>query len=109
MTTTEIAHHDEEWRDIPGPLFGSFQASSLGRIRSLDRTRIQRMRDGSMQPVSYPGRVLRPHVNKTNGYPMINVSTPAMGSKQFTVHELVCRAFHGPRPDLHQVAHNDGI
>lgn len=49
------------------------------------------------------GRVLRP--GRRSGYLSIHVT----GGKNALVHQLVCIAFHGPRPTpTHQAAHNNG-
>lgn len=94
MTREEV----EIWRDIPG-YEGAYQASSLGRIRSVPRRgqRIGRL---------YGGRVLIPN----SAGPRLLV-TLSVGNqvKTIAVHKLVCLAFHGPRPEGKQVvAHWDG-
>lgn len=73
---------EEEWRPIPG--LNGYQASSLGRVRSLDRyLRLRR---------------------SPNGYWVVTVS-----GKNRTVNWVVCSAFHGPPPtESHQSAHWDG-
>jgi hypothetical protein len=82
----------EEWRGIPG-YEGKYQASSLGRIRSVDHyvTRLVK------------GRVLRPRIRK-EGYPIVTIS----GAGPKDVHSLVALAFHGPRGEGQQVRHLDG-
>lgn len=90
----------EEWRDIascPG-----YQASSLGRIRSLDR---QIHRKDGRQRFSR-GRVLRFSLADRYGrlYPFVNV--PPRGPTK--VHLLVLEAFEGPHPaDLPFGLHRD--
>lgn len=73
----------ESWKSIPG--HSAYEASSQGRIRSIDRTIIRK--DG--KPLRIKGLVLK-ECTTSRGY--INCS---IGS----VHVLVCLAFHGPRPD----------
>lgn len=88
---------EEEWRSIPG-YEGSFEVSSLGRIRRLDR--IVTRKDG----ITYllKGK-LRKHTIASNGYP---VTSPL--NKNMTVHRLVAKAFI-PNPDnLPLVLHEDG-
>lgn len=90
----------EEWRDIPG-YEGRYQASNLGRIRSLDRrvnichgaTRLMR------------GRVLKPSGTKRN--PRLSVVLDK-GKPCSFVHQLVARAFLGPQPKDQDVRHLDG-
>ncbi len=93
--------HDEEvWKDIPG-YEGRYQASNLGRVRSLDRrvnichgaTRLMR------------GRVLKPAGSKRDPHLYVVLGHGAMGSP---VHQLVARTFHGPCPDGQEVRHLDG-
>lgn len=91
---------DEVWKDIPG-YEGRYQASSLGRIRSLDRrvnichgaTRLMR------------GRVLRPAGSKRDPHLYVVLGHGAAGSP---VHQLVARTFHGPCPPGQEVRHLDG-
>lgn len=90
----------EQWRDIPG-YEGRYQASNLGRIRSLDRrvpcahgaTRLMR------------GRVLKPAGSKYNRHLMVVLGHGKNGSP---VHQLVAHAFLGPRPEGQEVRHLDG-
>lgn len=84
---------NEEWRDIPG-YEGRYQASNLGRIRSVDRyvTRF------------FPGKILTPRIRKAGYW-----TVPISGSGPKDVHRLVALAFHGKptEPGL-QVRHLDG-
>ena len=87
----------EEWRDVPG--FAGYQASSHGRIRSVDRT----LSDGRLAG----GVVLAP-TEDDNGYLRVTLSA---GGRQRTrpVHVLVALAFKGPRPRGREVRHLDGV
>ena len=91
--------HKEIWKDIPE--YPGYQASSLGRIRSLDR----RVPCKSKTRV-HKGRVLK-QASHPNGYllcaPCINGKVRAA-----YVHHLVMRAFVGPLPEGCWTAHNDG-
>lgn len=96
MTSTSC----EIWKDIPG-YEGKYQASNLGRIRSLDRrvniahgaTRLMR------------GRVLRPAGNKHDPHLFVVLGHKAHGSP---VHQLVARTFLGPPKKGQEVRHLDG-
>ena len=76
----------EEWRQVPG--FCDFEVSSLGRLRS----------------PRWGGEPREGRVDKTTGYRRILLTNRA----RFYVHYLVVLAFVGPRPERHQVAHENG-
>jgi hypothetical protein len=95
---------EEVWRDIPGHE-GRYQASSLGRIRSLDRTVTQLGRWGRPFTRKLKGQVLRPAGNKYNPHPYVVLGHGHAGSP---VHQLVAAAFLGPRPEGCDVRHIDG-
>jgi hypothetical protein len=77
----------------------NYEASSLGRVRSVDRTFI----DSIGRQYSLPGVVLRP--TRQGRYLKV-----ALGADNtIAVHIVVCSAFHGPRPaGKHGVAHGNG-
>lgn len=87
----------ETWRDIPG--HAGYQASSLGRIRSLDRF-------DSIGRIAV-GRVLRAS-NNAKGYPCIGIRGASGARKTTAVHKLVALAYIGPVPAGKEVAHGDG-
>ena len=84
----------EEWRDIPG-FEGIYQASNLGRIRSVDR-------------IDSGGRSLKGKVRKLKtdrrGYQQVHLSKDGEG-KRFLVHRLVYTAFNGEIPEGMEVNH----
>ena len=85
----------EEWQNVPG-YEGMYQVSDLGRVRSLDRvdTSGKRRRGKAMSPsVQAGGRYFEVHLSKGNR------------SRTWAVHQLVARAFFGPRPEGHEVCH----
>jgi hypothetical protein len=88
---------DEGWQPIPG--FEGYEASTLGRIRSVDRVIGDGRRAGGMVLVAtedYAG-YLRVTLRRS-GKPVTKL-----------VHQLVCSAFHGPRPRGKEVRHLDGV
>lgn len=95
---------DEVWKDIPGYV-GSYQASSLGRIRSLDRTITQVSCKGRPFTRRLKGRVLRPAASKRD--PHLRVVLYHYGPG-FPVHKLVASTFLGLCPDGCEVRHIDG-
>lgn len=82
----------EEWRDIPGRE-GCYQASSLGRVKSLPRSRT-------------PGGILKEY--NRSGYPSVTLSSPTTGGKFELVHRVILLTFVGPCPDGHEGLHRDG-
>ncbi len=82
----------EIWRDIPG-FENAYQASNLGRVRSLP--------GGHRQ-----AKVLRPNLTRKGYFKFI----PRVNGKSYTVevHVAVATAFYGPRPPGMEVAHNNG-
>jgi len=88
---------DEGWQPVPG--FEGYEASTAGRIRSVDR----QLSDGR-----WAGGVVLAATEDDNGYLRVTLST---GGRKRTkqVHVLVCLAFHGPRPKGREVRHLDGV
>jgi hypothetical protein len=88
---------DEEWRPVVG-YEGSYEISSLGRIRSIRYGRI---------------KLLVPAVQLRGKYLRVCLSTYCGGihrQQSFALHRLVLIAFKGPCPQhLHEGAHLDGV
>ncbi len=97
---------DEVWRPIPGAK-GIYEASSLGRIRSVDRI-IERVgRHGAVHQVNQPGRTLRPWFDG-NGYQVVYICVDGARTA-VNVHRLVAQAFlEGDGKGL-DVNHIDGV
>jgi hypothetical protein len=91
----------EEWRQIPGN--PNYEASNLGRIRSVDR--YVTTRAGVKKFMR--GRVLRPgRHSDAHPYPYVNVY--GKGKSNVGVHVLVALTFIGPRPEGQYVCHKNG-
>lgn len=100
----------EIWKDLP-EWEGLYQVSSLGRVRSVPRTKRHKSKLGVWFEMPLKGRVLRPGTHE-KGYKIVALSDLATGRKPRTyrVHRLVCLAFHGePEGDRCEAAHNNGI
>ena len=78
---------NEEWRDVVG-YEGLYQVSDQGRVKSLDRTFIDKI--GRERYVKE--RILKPVLTH---YGYLRIDLCASGKrKMFSVHRLVCQAFH---------------
>ena len=80
----------EEWRSVPG-YEGRYEVSNLGEVRSYATGRLR--------------VVVAPVAKNGYRYAFLTQDGKRVGR---TVHQLVCLAFHGPRPDGMQVRHLDG-
>jgi hypothetical protein len=90
----------EEWKSIPG-YEGLYEASSLGKIRSVDRTAW----NGHKHHIA-KGKILKVNYCGPMGYG--NVALCRNGKpKTFRVHALVALTFHGARPEGLHVGHKD--
>lgn len=85
----------EEWRKIPG--YPNYMASSLGRIKSLERKVWNRFAH-----VTKPEKILDGHIHQ-EGYFRVKVNN----SHKF-IHVLVGEAFCDPDPNRHFFNHKDG-
>ena len=94
----------EIWKDIPG-YEGRYQASSLGRIKSLNRF-ITRPHPRSKAPTKYyvRERILR-NVVGSHGYYVVGLGRQ---NNQKT-HRLIALTFLGQCPDNHEVRHLNGV
>lgn len=94
----------ELWKDIPG-YEGRYQASTEGRIRSVDRIVYSKNRYTSKSfPRQLKGLVLRPGPMKS-GHLSVVLGKGASGSP---VHQLIARTFIGPPPEGQEVRHKNG-
>ena len=89
----------EEWRDVEG-FEGSYQVSSLGRARSLDRV--------NSRGWQIKGKILSTTPD-TGGYPMFMANGGPRKRTPIRVHQAVARAFIGPRPGKLDVRHANGV
>lgn len=84
----------EEWKDIVG-YEGLYQASNLGRVRSLDYHRTGKV------------RIMRPSNGGTNKSYLHIGLTKDKKLKTISVHRLVWEAFNGPIPEGYEINHLD--
>ncbi len=101
-----MAIDTEEWRPIPSLAY--YEASSFGRIRSLDRKRPFRSRWGMLTERFHHGKVLNLK-HRDNGWGGIYWSFYADGGGYVQVNRAVAEAFHSAPPSpSHEAAHLDG-
>ena len=91
---------EEVWKPIPGHKW--YEASNLGRIRSIDRVVFYKSGRRGGMPTIYRGRILR-QFKSTNG----RLVTCLGGPPHKYVSRLVALAFLGRIPDGHHVCHNN--
>jgi hypothetical protein len=93
---------DEAWKPIPSAR--GYEASSLGRVRSIERL-VSRKNQSAAQR---KGKVLSEQTQR-NGYRTVVVGRNDRGAPQTrSVHRLVAEAFFGPCPAGLEVCHNNG-
>ena len=91
----------EEWKDIPG-YEGRYQASSLGRIKSLARSGT-RSNGRIFRTVE---KILRQSKSGQGGYSMVCLSDSSLKQRLCLVHRLVLQTFVGPCPAGMQACHS---
>lgn len=91
-----MADH-EVWKPIPG--HKGYEASDLGRVRSLDRWVVYK--DG--RRVLHQGRILR-QFTLWSGYKTTHLGAQSMNNY---IHHLVARAFLGETPKGLEICHGD--
>ena len=92
----------EIWKDIKG-FEGLYQASNLGRIKSLERFR--KGKNGSL--VSVKEKILKPKLSH-NGYYQVALFKNSI-RKFYLIHRLVFEAFNSTIPEGMQVNHINEI
>ena len=87
---------NEEWKDIP-EYEGLYQASNLGRVKSIKRIDALGRR--------LKGKILKLQINRT-GYYIVALSKNSI-VKKYQVHRLVYEAFNGQIPEGYEINHLD--
>lgn len=91
----------ETWKPIPG-YEGQYEASNIGRVRSLDRVAIHK--NGFRQRIR--GRMLVVVHNKS-GYATVSLCRDGK-ARRVVIHRLVLEAFVGPKPPGQVTRHLNG-
>lgn len=95
----------EVWKDVVG-FEGAYQVSDLGRVRSLTRTIVGSKPCQASRTIK--GRLLKLNASSSVGYLMADLTAPGGVRQNSCVHDLVLRAFVGPRPEGMEGCHGDG-
>lgn len=95
----------EEWKAIAG-YEGLYEASSLGRIRSVERI-VQAVRGGTSFMMRWKSVILKQSYGKPRRYRLVTLSRESV-EKKFRVHRLVAIAFLPNQSRLPDVDHIDG-
>lgn len=110
MTTPDTlpacGHHGEtfeHWAPIP-EFLGQYEASCIGRIRSIDR--VVRRPSGFTQ--KWRGQLISTRQSNRDGYRITYLRTADGVERRRTVHTLVAAAFYGPRPEGMVTRHLNG-
>ena len=88
---------EEIWKDIP-EWEGIYQASTLGRIRSLDRFVYDIFKGAKRKRWMY-GKILTPYFDTNTGYYGIKL-TNGKRREQHCVHELIIKTFKPDKSDF---------
>ena len=95
----------ETWRDVLG-YEGAYEVSDLGNVRSVTRW----VPYGRHKGMTYKGRSLKLTLIK-NGYLTVKLAFAGLTRTTY-VHEIVLKAFEGPRPYTEargEIRHLDGV
>jgi len=96
---------NEVWKDIP-EFEGLYQASTLGRIRSLDRRTISPLWNQETQ--IHKGKILMPVATRDGKYHKVGLSKNGK-YYQITVHRLIGKTFILNSEDKPMINHKNGI
>lgn len=96
---------EEIWKTVPFAPF--YEASTHGRIRSIERTR-EIVRYGKSFIRVFPSTMLVQALN-TRGYPVVSLVIGSEKAKQFVSHRVIAITFLPPDPDRPHVNHKNGI
>lgn len=96
---------EEIWKTVPFAPF--YEASTHGRIRSIERYR-EVVIFGKSHSRKIRPRVLSPGL-MSRGYHVVDLVIGNAVARTFSVHRVVAITFLGEHPDKHQVNHKNGV
>ena len=95
----------ERWVDING--FPNYQISNLGRVKLKEHT-LTVVGDRKTHDRVMREKILKPQINKKNGYVQIMIGNKGEKRKLLYIHRLVAEAFLKPNDEIKTVTHKDG-
>lgn len=94
----------EEWRPVLG-YEGLYEVSDTGQVRSLGRSLV----DKNGRKMNFPAKVMRQTPHPRTKYLLVMLTKGKRQVENRQVSNLVCEAFHGPRPAGKFAAHSNGV
>lgn len=96
----------EIWKPVPG--YPWYEASTLGRVRVLDRVRHSIRKDTGREYSKFYKAKVRVLRKDPDGYLVVTLTHQDRPSRIVFVHRIIARTFHGKPPTRkHQVLHLD--
>lgn len=95
----------ENWKDIKG-YEGAYQVSTMGQVRSLDRSLVIKSRKGNDYHYKMRGRILKQAITNA-GYLTVELNLQGKKPKRLTTHRLVALSFIPNTENKSSVNHID--
>lgn len=107
VRVTGSEYMTEVWKPVPG-YGGHYEASSLGRIRSLERVVVKRHYSGKTMEQRYAGRLLTPCAGDELGHMVVHIGVDGR-RMNVAVHRMVLLAFVGKPLPGQEACHRNGV
>lgn len=98
---------EEIWKDIPN-YEGYYQASNLGRIRSVDREVTYLSGKNKVPRTDFHPSVIKKLRYRKDGYLQVNLCKES-NKAYFPVHKIIAEVFLGARPKNLDICHKNGF
>lgn len=109
MADAPMTFPGEIWKPVVDDRIDEpLEVSNIGRVKRIGRSYTVTGRPG-VAPFQCHRPTRLAHILYPLGYPSVNIRKPDGKRISIGIHQLICGAFHGPRPSpRHQAAHRDG-